>query len=112
VATVAQCEAAFGLLASRLSATDEQARKQAALDRSVSCTLTDLKVIFAARLVDGELIDIHQVAVADAQLRLTLTSDDLVALTDGSLGFPAAWASGRLRIDASVFDLLKLRTLL
>ncbi len=112
MATVAQCEAAFGVLASRLSAADDQARKQAAFDRSVSCTLTDLKVIFAARLVDGELTGIHQATTADAQLRLTVSSDDLIALTDGSLSFAAAWAAGRLRIDASVFDLLKLRTLL
>jgi len=45
-------------------------------------------------------------------LRLTTTSDDLLALTDGSLPVMRAWTSGRLRIDASIVDLLKLRTLL
>jgi hypothetical protein len=112
VATVAECEAAFTELASRLGSVDDETRKKAAFDRSVSCTLRDLDVIFGAHLVDGELQDIKQVESPDAQLRLSVTSDDLVALTDGTLAFPKAWASGRLRIDASVFDLLKLRALL
>jgi hypothetical protein len=112
VATVPECEAAFVELANRLSSVDDDARKKAAFDRTISCTLSDLDVIFAARLSDGALLDIQQVESPDAQLRLSMTSDDLIALTDGSLPFTKAWASGRLRIDASVLDLLRLRSLL
>ena len=90
---------------------DHEARTKAAFDRTVSCTLRDLDIIFTAHLVDGNLHDIRQAKTPDAQLRLSVTSDDLVALTDGSLPFARAWTSGRLRIDASVFDLLKLRSL-
>jgi hypothetical protein len=39
-----------------------------------------------------------------------MTSDDLIALTDGRLKLAAAWATGRLRINAGVRDLLKLRS--
>jgi putative sterol carrier protein len=112
VATVSECQVAFGELAHRLSGADGDTRRKASFDRSVSCTLRDLDVIFGAQLTDGELRDIRQVQTADAQLRLSMSSDDLIALTDGSLAFAKAWASGRLRIDANVFDLLKLRAFL
>jgi hypothetical protein len=112
VATVPECEAAFKELAGRLSGLESDARKKAEFDRTISCTIRDLDVVFGAHLRDGDLTDIRQVESPDAQLRLAVTSDDLIALTDGTLPFAKAWASGRLRIDASVFDLLKLRTLL
>jgi putative sterol carrier protein len=111
VATVRECETAFEVLAHRLSGVDEETQRKASFDRTLTCTISDLGVIFSAHLIDGELRDIQQTESADAQLRLTVSSDDLVALTDGSLGAAKAWASGRLRIDASVFDLLKLRSL-
>jgi hypothetical protein len=39
-------------------------------------------------------------------------SDDLVSLANDELGAAKAWTSGRLKIDAGVFDLLRLRKLL
>ena len=45
-------------------------------------------------------------------LRRFPTSDDLIALLAGELSPPTAWATGRLKVEASVLDLLKLRTLL
>ncbi len=41
-----------------------------------------------------------------------MNSDDLLALTDGTLGLPAAWASGRVKLEAGILDLMKLRSLL
>jgi alkyl sulfatase BDS1-like metallo-beta-lactamase superfamily hydrolase len=108
VATLQECEQAFADLADKL-AGDPAARNKAALDRSVSCTLTDLKVIFAGQLRDGGLHNVHQASTGDAQIKLTMTSDDLVALNAGQLNLVSAWTSGRVKIDASVFDLLKLR---
>jgi putative sterol carrier protein len=111
MATVEECEQALRDLAARLAAMDRQKRSQVVLDRSLSCTLRDLGVIFAGRLLDGELRDIRQVPNSDAQIKLTMTSDDLLKLTSGELSFGHAWASGRLRVDANVFDLLKLRSI-
>jgi alkyl sulfatase BDS1-like metallo-beta-lactamase superfamily hydrolase len=110
MATVEECEKALHDLAARLSTVDAQ-RKKEALDRSLSCTLRDLGVIFGARLRGGELRDIRQVNKADAQIRLTVSSDDLIMLTSGKLSFASAWATGKLRIDANVFDLLTLRSI-
>ncbi len=111
MATVEECEKAFHDLAARLGTVDAQQRRKTLIDRSLSCKLRDLGVIFAGRLHDGELRGIRQVDKADAQIRLTLDSDDLVRLTSGELSFASAWASGKLRIDANVFDLLKLRSI-
>jgi putative sterol carrier protein len=111
MATVEECEKAFHDLATRLGSVDPDQRKKVVLDRSLSCTLRDLGVSFAGRLHDGELRDIHQVEKADAQIRLTVSSDDLLRLTTGELNFAGAWATGKLRIDANVFDLLKLRSI-
>ena len=50
--------------------------------------------------------------VARADIRLTMTSDDLVALTSGELSFGPAWATGRVKLEAGLRDLLRLRKLL
>ena len=39
-------------------------------------------------------------------------SDDLIALTDGDLAFAPAWASGRVKLEAGLRDMLRLRSLL
>jgi hypothetical protein len=110
MASVEECDAAFRGLAKRLAATDPDKRSD--LDRTLSCELPDLGVVFAGHLHDGELTDIRQVDGKDkAQVKLTMSSDDLIALVDGRLKFASAWASGRVKIDAGMFDLLKLRSL-
>lgn len=113
MATVEECDSAFRALAQRLSAADPGKRHD--LDRILSCSLPDLGVVFAGHLHDGELSDIRQVESAKqakAQVKLTMSSDDLLELVAGRLKFTGAWASGRVKIDASVLDLLKLRSIL
>jgi alkyl sulfatase BDS1-like metallo-beta-lactamase superfamily hydrolase len=111
MATPEECERAFHALADRLAATDPATRKRNSLDRSLSCTLPDIGVVFAARLNDGLLTDIRHADKADGQVKLTLSSDDLVQLVDGDLKFASAWANGRIKIDASVLDLIKMRSI-
>ena len=113
MATVEQCRSALDTLAKRLAAADDATRRMA-LDRTLTCTIRDLDVTFAGRLSDGELRDIHHVPAADvpglaADVRMSTSSDDLIRLVDGELAMAAAWATGRVRIDASVRDLLRLR---
>ena len=85
-------------------------RRRNGFDRSISCRLTDLDIIFAGHLHDGQLSDIRQVEDASAQVKLSMTSDDLIKLVDQELSMASAWASGRIKIDARVFDLIKLRS--
>jgi hypothetical protein len=112
VATVEECEAALHDLAAMLRNVDQDTRDQHVVDRTVTAWISDLKECFGARLGGDGLTDITRGAQHDGQIRLKLKSDDLVALTKGELGFPAAWATGRVKVDASIADLLRLRTLL
>jgi len=112
VASVQECEAALQGLARQLAGVDAQTRRRHAMDRTVACTVTDLGVVWTGRLTGAGVEGLRRSDRADGQIRLTVGSDDLVALTDGRLGLASAWGSGRLRIDASLLDLVKLRTLL
>lgn len=115
MATIEECRTALEQLSRNLATANGDVKKAAALDRSLSCHLTDLGLTFTGRLADGRLTGIADTPgppAAKADIRLTTTGDDLVALVDGRLPFPTAWATGRLKLDASFRDLLRLRTLL
>jgi hypothetical protein len=88
----------------------------AGLDRSLSCRLTDLDQVVLGRLSSSAVRDLTAQPdgpdVPRADIRLTMTSDDLVAMTDGDLHFGKAWASGRVKLEAGLRDLLRLRKLL
>lgn len=112
MATITQCRAALEDLASRLRTVDESDRRRHAFDRTLSCTVPDLGVTFTGELSDGHLTGITQEPAPKAQIRITAGSDDLVALTAGELNFAQAWLSGRIKVEAGVRDLLKLRSML
>ena len=80
-------------------------------DRTVSCTVTDLGVTFHGQLGPAGLGEITTDEFPPAKIRLSLTSDDLVALVDGALHAGSAFASGRLGVKASFGDLMLLRSL-
>ncbi|WP_375482915.1 sterol-binding protein [uncultured Jatrophihabitans sp.] len=110
MASLQECEQALHVLADRLAATDP-ARRTAGFDRTLSCTIRDLHVVFGGRLHDGLLLDIARVDAATGQITLDLTGDDLLALVDGSLNLASAWAGGRVKVSAGVRDLMKLRSI-
>lgn len=112
MASVEECLAALTDLARRLAAVDGDTRRKHSVDRTVSCTVPDLDTTFFGRLGDNGIEDLTQGSDEAAQIKLTVSSDDLVALTQGELNLAGAWASGRVKIDASMMDLLKLRNLL
>jgi hypothetical protein len=88
----------------------------AGLDRSLSCRIPDLGQVVLGRLSRGAVRDVSSVAdgpgVPRADIRLTIASDDLVELTEGRLSFAPAWASGRIKLEAGLRDMLRLRSLL
>ena len=115
MASVEECDRGLRSLAERLSAVDADTRNRYVIARTVACRVPDLGVTFLGRLDEEGLREIRCVEAVDktdAQVRLAASSDDLLALVDGSLPVPSAWATGRLKIEASVLDLLKLRSLL
>ncbi|MEU0740529.1 SCP2 sterol-binding domain-containing protein [Streptomyces sp. NPDC006134] len=115
MATIEECRAALDTLSDNMQNAEGDVREAAALDRSVSCHITDLDVTFAGRLVDGRIRvdDTFPGPPRDkAQIRLSLAGDDLLALVDGELNFAKAWGSGRVKLEAGLRDLFRLRKLL
>jgi hypothetical protein len=115
MATIEECRAALDKLSDSMQNAEGDVRTAAALDRSVSCHITDLDTTFAGRMTGGRIV-VHDTLDGPprekAQIRLAMTGDDLVALVDGELHFAKAWASGRVKLDASLRDLFHLRKLL
>ena len=112
MATIDQCMTALKGILGDLAANPAAE----GLDRSLSCRLTDLDQVVLGRLGSGAVRDVRVVPdgpdVPKADIRLTMTSDDLVAMTDGQLHFGKAWASGRVKLEAGLRDILRLRKLL
>lgn len=112
MASVEQCEAALAELARRLDEYPHETRRNNIPDRTIELAVLDLDVNFRARLHDGRLVDIEEASGPKPNIRLTMNSDDLIELTDKRLQFSHAWATGRLHLDASLRDLLRLRNLM
>jgi predicted lipid carrier protein YhbT len=117
VATIKQCRSALDQLAATLDGVDPDLRTKHLPQRTVACRVRDLGVVFLAELdEDG----VHNITVAEpapdgqrpADVRLSLDSDDLVALAMGEDDFVKAWLHGRVQVSASVRDMLRLRSVL
>jgi hypothetical protein len=115
VASVQECERALLSLADKLAAVDPEVRARYVVQRTLACRVPDLDVVFLATLNDEGLEELRcsgGSSTDGAQVRIVAVSDDLLALLDGELSPPVAWATGRLKVQASPLDLLKLRALL
>jgi hypothetical protein len=115
MATIEECRSALDKLSENMAGADGDVRSAAALDRSLSCHITDLDITFVGHLQNGriEVLDTVQGPPPDkAEIRLTMAGDDLVALVNGELHFAKAWGSGRVRLEAGLRDLIRLRKLL
>jgi hypothetical protein len=112
MATVDECRRALEKVASRISGMSPQDRERHLVNRTISCRVTDLGVDFRTRLGPHGADPISEAGpgAEPAQVTFTAISDDLVALADEQLHFARALASGRLKVQASVFDLLRLRS--
>ena len=83
-------------------------------DRTLSCEIPDLGVTFVTRLGPEGAEPVREAGPggAAAQVRFVADSDVVVSISSDPGSFARAWLSGRLKIHANVFDLLKLRKLM
>ena len=115
MATTEECRSALEKLSDNMAGANGDVREAAALDRSLSCRITDLDVTFVGRLRGGriEVQDTFQGPPREkAEIRLTMSGDDLLAMVSGELNFAKAWGAGRVRLEAGLRDLFRLRKLL
>jgi hypothetical protein len=113
MATEEDCRTALDRIVERLGEVEPEQFKEHAVERTVTCRVSDLGLIFRTRIHEGGL---DPFTPGDdwrsGQVRVAVNSDDLVALSKDELSVARAWASGRLKIEASIFDLFRLRRLL
>ena len=113
--TIEECRAALDKLSDNMRNAQGEVRTAADMDRSVSCRITDLDITFVGRMTCGRIV-VHDTLQGPprekAQIRLTMSGDDLVALVNGELHFARAWGSGRVKLEASIGDVFRLRKLL
>jgi hypothetical protein len=113
LASVEDCRKALDGLAAALAEVDPELRARHVPTRSVACRLADLDVTFTGRLDEQGVHDVEESDEREPEVdvRLTMDSDELVALADGSDDFLHAWLRGRVQVSASMRDLLRLRSL-
>jgi hypothetical protein len=113
MASVEACRTALDELSTMLAAVDPDVRERHVPERTVLCRLSDLDHVFVGRIGPDGLHDLTDSTDQDAtaDVRVTMTSDELVALARGDEDFLHGWLRGRIQVSASMRDLLRLRSL-
>jgi putative sterol carrier protein len=108
-----ECRTALQKLAGRLAELSPDERDQYFGNRTISVTVPDLDVTFVGVLGAGD-DQVRQAAPgeAPADIRMTAKSDEVVALAEQPMNIARAWMTGRVKIEASMKDLFRLRRLL
>jgi hypothetical protein len=114
MATAEECRTALEALAARLSEVDPQKRAAVLADRSLSCTVTDLGVTFTTKLGADGASPVTEAGPGDppAQVRFSASSDELLAVSGDPKRFVRSWLTGKVKVEASLGDLIRLRKLL
>jgi predicted lipid carrier protein YhbT len=114
MATAEECRQALEDLTGRIAEMDEADRQAYLVDRLISCKVSDLGVTFVTKIGPGGGTPVREAngSEAPAQVRFTAKSDDLVAIAADPTSIGRAWLTGRLKVEASIWDILRLRKVL
>ena len=108
-----ECRLALQKLAGRLSELSPAERDQYFGNRTISVTIPDLNVTYVSVLGAGN-DPVREAAPGEppADIRMTAKSDEVIALAEQPMNIARAWVTGRIKIEASMKDLFRLRRLL
>lgn len=112
MATVAEVEGILLDLVKRIERIDPAYRAMLPSRRTIQAELPDLGLVYHAFLRQGKLSELHAGAADRFDIRIRVDADDLIAMNEGRLDPSRAYSSGRIRLDASMTDLLRLRAVL
>jgi SCP-2 sterol transfer family len=114
VATKDQVSKAIERLMARLDGNEESVRSAIPDRKVMGCLVTDLDMSWYSVIEDGHVSAPTQSAPPGERVAvlLKLRSGDLIDLVEERSTFMSAFLSGKVRVDASLTDLLRLRTLL
>ena len=111
MATAEECRLALETLTGRIAEMDPADRDAYLVDRVISCKVSDLGVTFVTKISPNGASAVREANGSEppAQVRFTAKSDDLVAIADDPPSIGRAWLTGRLKVEASIWDILRLR---
>lgn len=113
MATPEEVEATISMLVERLHGLDSSSRSGLPTKRTIETICPDLDERWHAEWSGGKVSPVERGSPPGrADIRVKVDSDDLLALAHGSMTFRQAWQAGRVKIDASVTDMLRLRAAL
>jgi hypothetical protein len=111
--TAEDCREALQKLVGRLADLSPSDRENYFGNRSVSLTIPDVGVTYVTRLGTGDDA-VREPAPGEppADIRLTANSDEVISLSESPMNIARSWVAGRVKIEASMKDLFRLRKLL
>lgn len=111
MASVDEVEEVLAQLLARLDTVDESTRALLPAHRTIEARCPDLDLVRFAEWRAGRITIIDD-PPRRADIRISVRSDDLLRIASGELPFGRAYAANRVRLDASMTDLLRLRAVL
>ena len=113
MATKAEVTRALERLMARLDGNDSSVRSAIPGRKVLRCSVPDLGTTWYSVIEDGHVSPPVETPVsATVDVSLEVGSDDLVDLVEERTSFLSAFLSGKVRVQASMMDLLRLRTML
>jgi predicted lipid carrier protein YhbT len=113
VASRAEVERQLAAFMARLDGNETNVRSAIPGRKVLRCHVTDLDTSWFSVVQNGHVSPPSERSPdGPADITLRVGSDDLVDLVEGRVSFLSAFASGTVKVDASIVDLLRLRSLL
>src|SRR5262249_45613645 len=128
MATAEECRLALENLTGRIAEMDQEDREAYLVDRVISCKLSDLGVTFVTKIGPDGASPVREAngsgptgappcrgangSAPPARARSPGKSDDLAATAPDPASIGRAWLTGRLKVEASIWDILRLRKIL
>lgn len=113
MASVEEVEETILDLLRRLEVVDPTYRAMLPGKRTIEAVCTDLGLAYHADWRQGELSELQPgESIRRPDIRISVESKDLLAMARGDLDFATAYARNRVKVDASMADLLRLRAVL
>jgi SCP-2 sterol transfer family protein len=111
MATTRQVEARLKELIRRLDANDERSvtlSRTLPEPRIIEVSVTDLGETFWTELAGGRMGKLHRGSSPGGDIRVTASSDELVAMVDGTRSLFSSYLGGKVKVEASFADLMRL----
>jgi hypothetical protein len=112
MATEDQVEEILIQLLRKLGEVDDTTRAMLPSLRTIEARCPDLGLVRHATWRRGHLELLEDPPLRRPDIRISVHSDDLLMIAAGDLSFSRALSSNRLRLDASMADLIRLRAVL